>query len=199
MKTFKSLGGKETASIIDANILCIAPGQLKKTYKLIMAVARGKDIVSTEWMEDVHRQGSFTAVEDFLPRDGSRERSWKFNLKEAINRGKKGLSQLLTGTTIYFTKQLKAELGDLERELAQIATIVGANVKGRLPTVKDKNKLKDEDVMVLGVLADPQSDFIARLGLTLFNKDVLTMAVLRGKVERQSEEFLIGAGIKDED
>ncbi|OQU99816.1 BRCA1 C Terminu BRCT domain-containing protein [Cladophialophora immunda] len=199
IETFERLGGKVSTEINKATILCIAEGPLKKTGKLIMAVAMGMDIVTEKWIADTHRLGRFPALEEYLPLDRSRERQWAFNLKDALNRGKTGLTDLLSGTTVFLTKQLRTDLGNLEREISQIATILGADaVKHRLPAIKDKAKFSEAKTLIIGIPGDPQGAHVGRLGHTLFNKDILIMAALRGRVERGSADFRIEVPIKDE-
>ncbi|KAK4947537.1 hypothetical protein LTR10_013482 [Elasticomyces elasticus] len=200
MAALKLLGGRVTKSINEANMLCVPDGSMKKTSKLIMAVARGIEIVTESWIVETQRSGSFPAVEDFLPNDPSREQLWNFDLKAALQRGKAGLTHLLSGTTVILTKQVRTDLGNLEREISQIATMLGADaVKNRLPALKDKAKYTENDLLIIGTPNDPQGALIGRLGQKLFNKDILTMAVLRGDVERESPEFLLEIPIKDEE
>ncbi|OAP55533.1 hypothetical protein AYL99_10506 [Fonsecaea erecta] len=199
MQTFERLGGKVSTEITKSTILCIPEGPLKRTGKLIMAVAMGIDIVTEKWIADAHRLGRFQAIEEYLPLDRSRERQWGFNLRDAIGRGKAGLTHLLSGTTIFLTKQLRTDLGNLEREISQIATVLGADaVKHRLPALKDKAKFSEAEIFIIGMPGDPQGAHVEKLGHTLFNKDVLTMAALRGRVDRDSAEFRIEIPTKDE-
>ncbi len=200
MEAFRHLGGRETKSINDATMLCVGKGPFKRTSKLIIAVARGIDIVTEEWIIETQRRGSFPAVDEFLPRDPSHERIRDFNLKEAMQRGKLGLTHILSGTTVFLTKRIRTDLGKLERELSQVATVLGADsVQRRLPALKDKEKYAEHEVLIIGAENDPQGTQVGRLGQKLYNKDILTMAVLRGKLERSSAEFLIDVPVKDEE
>lgn len=201
MRTFSRLGGKVSTKITEATVLCVPDGHLKKTGKLVMAVALGIDIVTEAWVEDTHQTRRFPALENYLPSATSSEREWGTTLKDAINRGKAGLTNLLSGVTVHFTKQLWKDLGNLGREFSQIATIIGADkVQHRLPShQKDKEELEDSEVLVIGVPNDPQGALVAKLGYKMFNKDFITMAALRGRVEPEQAEFVIEVPIKDED
>ncbi|ETI20141.1 hypothetical protein G647_08175 [Cladophialophora carrionii CBS 160.54] len=200
MSAFGRLGGKVGMTINNATVLCIPEGHVKKTGKLIMAVAKGIDIVTEKWITYSQRLGRFPGVAHYLPRDETQERAWGCNLRAAIQGGKEGLTHLLSGTTVYLTKELRHSLGNLERETSQIAWILGAEaVKRRLPALKDKDTLSQTSVLVIGVRDDPQGAHVGRLGQVLFNKDILTMAALRGRLERNSEEFVIEMPIKDEE
>jgi hypothetical protein len=172
---------------------------LKKTSKLVMAVAQGIDIVTEKWITQAQRLGDFPPLKNYLPLDVTTELSWKFNLRDATERGKQGLTHLLSGTTVYFTRQLRKDLGGLERDLAQIATMLGANgVKKRLPAAKDKEHLSENNTLIIGVANDPEGAKVGRLEQKLYNKDMLTMAALRGVVERNSNDFLLDVPIKME-
>ena len=200
MKSFARLGGKTTVTINKATVLCLPKGPVKRTSKLLMAVALGIDIVTEDWLADIHRLEVLPATGQYLPTDTSAEQEWNISLREAIARGRQGLTHLLSGTTVYFTKQLRTDLGNLERDFSQIATKLGAeSVERRLPALKDHDKASNSAVLVVGVRNDPQSLQVARLGYTLFDKDVLTMAVLRGRLERDSEDFVIDVPVKDEE
>jgi hypothetical protein len=200
MAAFERLGGKVGMTINDATVLCIPEGPVKKTGKLVMAVAKGIDIVTEKWIADSRRLGRFPSLGQYLPHDGVQQRAWRCNLRDAIHRGKKGLTHLLSGTTVYLTKELRRSLGNLEQEISQIAWILGAEaVERRLPALKDKDTLSQTGVLVIGVRNDPQGGLVGRLGQVLFNKDILTMAALRGRLERDSEEFVIEVPIKEED
>ncbi|KIW86975.1 uncharacterized protein Z519_12440 [Cladophialophora bantiana CBS 173.52] len=189
MDTFERLGGKVGTPINNAAILCIPEGTLKKAGEFIMVVAMGMDIVTERWFVDTHRLERFPPLEEYLPLDRSRER-----------RGKNGLTHLFSGTTVFLTKQLRTDLRNLERETSHISTILGADaVKHRLPVLKDKEKFSEADVLIIGVSGDPQGAQIGRLGLKLFHKDILTMAALRGRVERESGRFQDRSALKDED
>ncbi|KAK5232965.1 hypothetical protein LTR47_005829 [Exophiala xenobiotica] len=200
MEAFRHLGGRETKSINDATMLCVGKGPLKRTSKLIIAVARGIDIVTEEWVTETQRRGCFPAADEFLPLDPSHERIWDFELKDAMQRGKLGLTHILSGTTVFLTRQIRTDLGKLERELSQVATVLGADsVQKRLPALKDKENYAEHEVLIIGAENDPQGAQVGRLGQKLYNKDILTMAVLRGKLERASAEFLIDVPVKDEE
>ncbi|KAL2403961.1 hypothetical protein ABEF95_004601 [Exophiala dermatitidis] len=200
MRSFASLGARVTSSISDATVLVVGAGPLKKTGKLIMAVALGLDVVTEQWIIESVDKGRLINVRKFLPDDPTREQQWDFNLKQALARGKQGLTCLLAGTTVCFTKQLKTDLGSLDRELSQIATILGAEaVKHRLPALKDKDKLSENELLIIGVPNDPQRAHVGRLGHKLFNKDILTMAALRGQIETACSEFILEVPVKAED
>ncbi|KAG9787260.1 hypothetical protein KCU88_g2126, partial [Aureobasidium melanogenum] len=170
-----------------------------KKRKLVH-IALGLDVVTEQWITESVDKGRLVNVRKFLPNDPTREQQWSFNLKQALARGKQGLTCLLAGTTVCFTKQLKTDLGSLDRELSQIATILGAEaVKHRLPALKDKDKHDENELLFIGVPNDPQGAHVGRLGHKLYNKDILTMGALRGQIEREFSEFILEVPVKAED
>ncbi|EXJ77248.1 hypothetical protein A1O3_10406 [Capronia epimyces CBS 606.96] len=200
MRSFASLGGRVTTSINKATILVVGDGPLKKTGKLIMAVSIGLDVATEQWIVETVNKGQTQNIRQFLPKDPSREQQWGFNLGQAIDRGKRGLTHLLAGTTVFFTKQLKRELGSLDREISQIATILGAEaVKHRLPALKNKGQYKEKELLIIGAPQDPQGAHAGRLGQKLFSKDILTMGALRGEIDRESSESILEVPVKDEE
>ncbi|KAJ9603035.1 hypothetical protein H2200_012330 [Cladophialophora chaetospira] len=191
MRTFRNLGGKVTEAILDATILCVPSGTLKKTSKLVMAVALGIDIVTEQWIAETHRLGKFPAIQGYLPADRPSEQEWKITLKDALARGKVGLTHLLSGVKVFFTKKLRTDLGKLERDFSQIATRLGAeSVERRLPSLKHVEKPPESRVLVIGARDDPQGSLVGQLGYTLFSKDILVMAALRGCLEKETRRNL---------
>lgn len=200
MRTFRKLGGKVTEAILEATMLCVPKGPLKKTSKLVMAVALGLEIVTEDWLGEAHRRGEFPGPQSYLPSEKSSEQEWGISLEDAIARGKHGLTHLLSGVTVFFTKRLRSDLAKLERDFSQIATRLGAeSVKRQLPSLKDSDKPAASEVLVVGVRDDPQGALVGRLGYTLFNKDILVMAALRGRLERDNEEFRMDVPVKEEE
>ncbi|OAL39093.1 hypothetical protein AYO20_01411 [Fonsecaea nubica] len=113
---------------------------------LIVAVAIG-DIVTEQWIIDIHRFGRVPALQGDIPLDRSRERRWDFGLKDAIGRGKTGLTHLLAGIMVFLTKQLRSDLENSDRETSQIATMIGADaVKHCLPALKDEGKFSEPEI-----------------------------------------------------
>ncbi|EXJ83115.1 hypothetical protein A1O1_06734 [Capronia coronata CBS 617.96] len=201
MRSFISIGGHITTSINKATVLVIGDGPLKKTGKFIMAVAMGLQVVTKQWILTSIEKRQFQDIREFIPNDPSREREWGFGLEQAIAQGKQGLTHLLAGTTVIFTRQLKTDLGkSLERELSQVATILGAEaVKHRLPALKDKGNYQGNELLIIGAPHDPQGAHVGRLGHKLFSKDILTMGALRGEIDRDSGEFSLEVPLKAEE
>jgi hypothetical protein len=131
----------------------------------------------------------------FIPKDPEHEREWGFDLKAAIVRGRSGLGSLLGATPFYFTRQLKIDLGANFKDFCKIAEVLGAKDMGiNLP----RNGSTGEMVVVIGVDNDPQAPILRGLGVRLHQKDLLVMGVLRGRIDLESNDFVIEAPIKSE-
>lgn len=200
MKTFSKLGGRKAESVSEANILCVGEGPLKKTASFLLAIIHGLDIVTDRWMTAVHKKNQFLDRTNFSPKDASKEREWGFNLNDAIQRGKEGrdLTHLFDGVRVYMTTQLTNELGaSRTTDIISVAVALGADeAKKELPKVTKKSS--SAATIVLGTVNDAEAGQVARLGLRMFDKEVLTSAVLKGKVDLDGDEFLIKLPIKEE-
>ncbi len=54
-------------------------------------------------------------------------------------------------------------------------------------------------MLILGVPGDPEGGRVSRLGQKLYHRDLLSMAVLRGKLELDSQQFVLEIPVKDEE
>lgn len=195
MASFRSFGGSVTKSIKNADVLCVSSGALKKTTKLVMAIALGKYVVDERWLDESHRKRTLLDPVTFIPKDSEHECEWGFDLKAAIVRGRSGLGSLLGATSFYFTRQLKSDLGANFKDFCKIAEVLGAEDMGiNLP----RNGSTGGTVLVIGVDNDPQAPILRGLGARLHEKDLLVMGVLRGRIDLESNDFVIEAPIKSE-
>jgi hypothetical protein len=122
MKDFLKLGGKEVGSLEKANMFVVGGTTVKKTANLIIAVARGIDVVSERWIVESRRKEVLLEILPFLP-DEDHEAEWGSTLKDAIERAKQGIVQeLLHDTTVYTTKDLE----DYKFDLTAIVKALGA-------------------------------------------------------------------------
>lgn len=186
---------KKASSIHECNFLCVGKGELKKTGNLVMAVVLGKPVITDEWVVQSVAQGELLDFDKFLARDAVREAEWGINLDQAIQRGKDGVKPL-AGLSFYFSPTAKKELGRGYAELKDIATLAGAaSVHGTLPK-KSNNGLGLAAASVVIVAAENDRDLptLGAGGWRCFSKDIVTVSVLRGGLNLESEEFLIGKG-----
>lgn len=95
---------------------------------------------------------------------------------------------------MYVTTQLHKKLDSNRDSFKDAALKMGArNVYVRLPTNMGMNH-----VVVLGDEDDFDAVNVGKLGYPLYRKDLLIMAVLRGKLELDSEEFELEISVKEE-
>ena len=196
MKTFYDLGGKKAKSMADANMLCVVDGQLKKTEAFLLAIAQGADIVTENWVVETHQNKKFPDPSRFLPSAEAHEQAWSFTLSDALQRGKQGLTRLLSGTTVYITAQFKAEMGNTcNQGIKNVATALGADAVKSVP----KNGRTVQNAFAIGMAEDIGACEVGRLGMKLYDKELLTSAVLKGHLDLDSNEYSIAIPVKEED
>ena len=194
LKFLSNKGVKKVQSVHDCTVLCIGK-ELKKTSKLILAVLLGKDIITDSWVTDSVKGNDLLGVVPYMARDPRKEADWGFSLDEAIYRGKRGL-KILQDQTILFTPSAKKELGKTGfDELKEIAKSAGARgVSSALP------KKSPEETSFTVVIATHDNTEVAelqKLGWRAYVKDIISLSVLRGKLDLESDEFLIKEPKKD--
>lgn len=172
-------GGRQVETVKECNILCVGPGELKKTSKLLLAVASGKDIVRDKWLVDSARQRRLIDLRPYLAEDSDREAEWGTKLADAIARGKAG-TKPFAGWTMWFTPTLKKELGNGFLELTEVALLAGASaVHAKLPS---KGADPQANMLVLASPKDKDATTLAEAGWTCCSKDVISLSVLRGRL-----------------
>ncbi|KAI9880514.1 MAG: hypothetical protein M1830_002554 [Pleopsidium flavum] len=180
-------GGRKVDAVKDCTFLCVGPGELRKTGKLLLAVASGKDVVKDRWLIDSARQGRLLVPTLYLAEDPDREVEWGVKLEDSIARGKVGVKPF-AGWTIYFTPTLKKELGSGFLELKEIALLVGANaVHPKIP----KGTKHSPKTLVLASEHDNDASVLEEAGWSCYSKDVISLSILRGRFDYESEEFKI--------
>ncbi|KAH0556931.1 hypothetical protein GP486_005283, partial [Trichoglossum hirsutum] len=188
MRFLRTVGAKRLNVVSEtvSNFLCVAPGELKRTSKLTISVALGKTIVTDDWIVNSEQAGQLLDPKPYLPRDPIREQAWGFNLEEAIQRGREKV-RALEGWSIYFTPSLSKELGEAIKELQHMAHAAGASsVQTRLPLIAAE---KFTDTLLLGSEYDKDASELADLGWQLYSKDLLSLSILRGRLDTDSDEF----------
>lgn len=188
LKFLSSKGVKKVKSVPDCTVLCVGK-ELKKTSKVILAVLLGKDIVTDSWIIDSVKGNDLLSIVPYIARDAKKEADWGISLEQSIYRGKKGV-KVLQDYTIHFTPSVKKELGKNGfDELKEIAKCAGArSVFSFLP-----KKSPDETPSTVVVATDDNNEVaeLQKLGWKAYVKDIISLSVLRGKLDLESDEFLI--------
>jgi hypothetical protein len=158
------------------NILCIG-GELKKTPKILSAVALGKLIVSESWAKACAKEKTLLDPQNYLARDEDKENEW--NVPATWSAGDASCADLFKGYTIYVTPSLKKDYGSGYKDIEDLAKLVG--VKKIVSKSSREAPDKDEKTVLLG-LACGDLDAVALhdKGRKVYEKDFLPMSILRG-------------------
>lgn len=186
-KFLTSQGVKKVQAVPDCTMLCVGKGGLKKTGKFILAVMLGKEVITDDWVIDSAKKGKLQEIGQYIARDEEREQEWGVDLEQAIKRGKQGL-RVLQDWTVVFTPSAKKEVGKSGlSELHEIVTFAGAkSVSGSIPK-------KGPEDMPLTLVIGTQEDINTPALQTwkVYARDILSLSVLRGNLDIDSEEFLV--------
>ena len=185
-KFLSGKGVKKVQSVHDCTVLCVGK-EFKKTSKLILAVLLGKDIITDSWVTDSIKGNHLLSVVTYMPRDFKKEADWGFTLDEAIGRGKRGL-KVLEDQTIAFTSSVKKELGKSGfDELKEIVKYAGG-VSSALPK---KTPEETSSTLVIATHDSPEVAQLQKLGWRVYVRDIISLSILRGKLDLESDEFLL--------
>ena len=189
MKFLQRQGAIKVHSVQRCNLLCVGKGkELKKTSNLIHAIASGIAVVTDDWVLQSVKEGRLLDPLSFRATDPEREAEWGVTVAEAIDRGKQG-RQPFQDWTILFTPTLKQELGKSFAELKEIATRAGAKtVRAAIPR---KTPSEVPKTLLLAAESDDDVPGLQEGGWRCHSKDVLTLSVLRGALDPESNEFLL--------
>lgn len=192
-------GVTKVNSVEECDILCVSKGDLKKTGSLVLAVISGKEVITDDWISKSISKGELLDPRSFLARDPTKEAEWKIDLREAIERGKRGIKPFLN-STFFFTSAAKKDLGGKGfTDLKAIAMHAGAkSVQVSIPK-KPSSQMGDNKSQTF-IIAAAQDDWelpaLEEAGWRSFNKDIITLSVLRGTVDMEGNEFLIKSQIE---
>ena len=188
LKFLSNKGVKKVQSVHDCTVLCVGK-ELKKTSKFILAVLLGKDIVTDSWVTDSVKGNDLLSLLPYAARDPKKEAEWSISLDRAIYRGKQGL-KVLQDQSILFTPSAKKDLGKNGfDELKEIAKCAGArDVSSALPK---KSPKETSSTLVIATQDDTEVAQLQKLGWRVYVKDIISLSVLRGKLDLESDEFFI--------
>lgn len=189
-KSLHKLGLRRAFNVDDCDYLCVGKGELKKTAKVISAIASGKPVVFDTWAKESANKKELLDPTPYLASHTKHKKAWGITLAEAIDLGKQGLKPFAE-FVVCITPALKQQLGSAFQEIKQVAEIGGAaKVLGRAPTGRDNRST----TLVVATDDDPKLVQLAQEGWRCYRKDLITISVLRSALDLESDEFLIGAG-----
>lgn len=177
------------------NFLVVGPGELKRTPKLIVAVALGKWVVEDQWLIDSKEIGYLLDPDAYIPHDPVREKAWSFSLRAAIGRGRNGENNILKDHAIYITPALLTQLKASKQEegLVEMLKTTGAgSITKKAPKGKREDDENGDKTLVLGTeKGDNDVAGLEKLGWNVYGTGIITVSVLRGRLEVGEEEFRI--------
>lgn len=175
----------------DFDILCTSKGELKKTAKLLLAVALGKQIVNDSWVIDSSRAGHLLAYEDYLPHDPIREADWEFKLKDTIGNPR---DTLFSGQAIYFTPTVKKEYGSSFAEIQDIIKKCGAAQVFSTPArdlITDNELNCPQTIIIAAEHGDLDATTLMEKQATCYTKDLISLSIFRGRLAMDDNKFVI--------
>ena len=195
MKDFKKFGVQVVTEIDQANMLVVGGTELKKTAKLIIAIAQGMDVVHERWVVESRRKNFLLDIIPFVPQDDVHESEWGFTLVDAITRGKEGIVQeLLQDITVHTTKDFE-RFPAAEQLPSVVKALGGKYISSSLPLGMSST----QNCLILGIRQDSQAVEVQQIGHKLFDKDLIILGAFRGKIDTETPEFEIGVPVKEEE
>lgn len=167
MKFLQKQGASQTEDIKKANFLCVGPGELLKTPKLLHSLTMGKTVVTDKWVSQSTSAKCLLDTHEFLPEE----------LKPTRHLDR---TKVFAGQVIYITPaQRSAYKKGWDDVMAIIRQAGGTN-----PLTGPLSKLKTDDITLYlgadkddGVAADLQEK-----GETVYKKDILGASIVHGEL-----------------
>ncbi|XP_014842603.1 PREDICTED: mediator of DNA damage checkpoint protein 1 isoform X1 [Poecilia mexicana] len=119
------LGGAMARGVSDMN--CLVTDKVRRTVKFLCAVAKGVPVVTTLWLEQSGKAGSFLSPLAFVVNDPEQEKKFSFSLQESLRTASS--QPLLQGYEIHVTKSVKPE----PVHMKDIITCSGATFLTKMP------------------------------------------------------------------
>ncbi|ORY37393.1 hypothetical protein BCR33DRAFT_663609, partial [Rhizoclosmatium globosum] len=98
--------------------------KVRRTVKFLSALAAGKHIVSTKWLDHCKKEGKFVDETKFIIKDKPTESKYSFSLDASIKAAQE--RAFLTGFTIYTTPNVKPSRLDMKEIIAAAGGTVSA-------------------------------------------------------------------------
>ncbi|KAI8943115.1 hypothetical protein NX059_001146 [Plenodomus lindquistii] len=184
VKFLKKQGGSFVESAEEPfNVLCIRDGELAKTPKLLLSIARGIPIVTDKWLMDSAKAGHFLDTNAYIPSAPKQEKEWDIQLDRVIGRPQTPFE----GYTIHFTKAVKDTYG----AFTEIETVCKA--AGAKKTIASTARLSKDGMSIVIAINDGDAELEKLLqdGVTCYYKDLIPQSILRGVLDLDSAEFKI--------
>ena len=189
MRKLQAMGIVKTDVIAECDAFCVKRGpDLKRTANVIMAAFQGKHIVTDDWLVSSIRVQRLINPENYLAKNTAEEKRWAFRWTDVSSRGRSG-TRTWQGCKILATEDLRTGLRENFENLKSVALLAGAS---SFEVVSEKSQLNQlgEDVLLVGVANDKLAADLPE-GQQCYTKEMITVNALRGKVDWDSEDFLV--------
>lgn len=164
------LGGNLTDVGADCSVL--VTDQIKRTEKLLCAVAKGVPVVSPSWLQESKKSGSFLDPWQFVINDADREKQWDFSLIKTLQSAKK--QPLLKGLKIHVTPKVKPP----PELFQQVIESAGGEYLKSLP------KKSEEGLLVISCPENKSLHAkLKRAGIPIMDKEFILTGLLQFKLD----------------
>ncbi|KAI9718867.1 MAG: hypothetical protein M1828_006556 [Chrysothrix sp. TS-e1954] len=159
---------------------------LPKTHKLLMTVALGKPVISDAWLRDSVTNGSLLPTAAYLPvsAGGTKKQITSPDLKpDNIPR-----NTLMRNKTLFITPALKREYAREYANVPSLASLLSVRAVICKP-LRSIDPAPTDVILGSQKETDPDAIGLMERGLAVFTKQMLSMSILRGELDIESEEF----------
>jgi hypothetical protein len=156
-------------------------GDLRKTSKVLLAIAHGIPIVTDKWLLDSAKATYLLSISAYKLSAPKQEKDWNFKLDDVLGQPQAPFKD----HTMHFTKSLKASY----KPFTEIETVCkSAGVK----SITSKRTIETGDTIVLALDdEDPEAQKLIQDGVKCYHRDLIAYSILRGSLDLDSDEFRI--------
>lgn len=161
-----------------SNFVCVVnSGELPTTVKVVRSLARGKKVVTDQWIKESMSQGELVDLDPYVHDD----------LADTVDVNR---SKLFEGKSLFITHALMVKYGDGFADIKELATDVGA-LRVETGATKKATSMSASSTIILG--ADGDDPGALKLtqedGRIVYQKDLLTQSIIRGALLCDDDEF----------
>lgn len=181
MKQFLKTQNAVQSNTLDkkaSNFLCLGPGDLKMTAKLLISLVHRNEIVTESWVTDSQKAGYLLQTTDYLP---DALAATNFDVDRSI---------LFQGKNVCFTPASKKAYGERFKEMEIVVKAAGADNVGSKPA-RDI-VIPGYEAIVIGLEAgDSDVSVLQDNDLTVYKKEFISSSILAGELQTDDRELVI--------
>lgn len=156
--------------------------------KLLLCITLGIPVVTDAWLQESSRKGQLLDTKRFMPQIPDQEKEWNFSLARVWGQPQPAI---LENRVVYFTAALRKIYAPFD----EVETICKALGCASVPKIGVERVKDDAEAIFLGQEDDdPECATLLENGRTVYSKDLLTLSILRGEFDLNSDEFKIKPG-----